>query len=520
MARLDTSVHHVRVAVFLAAVLGTLLIAAVPTPAGLSTPGKYALATMFFAAVLWVTRAIPLAVTALSIPIVLTVFGIYDSIDPALTGFADPLIFLFIAGFMLANALQKYHIDRRIALWILGTMGFSPRLLILSVMVATAFLSMWVSNTATAAMMLPIALGILSEVVDEDLRLPDDEEGSASNMQVATLLGVAYGASVGGVGTLIGTPPNAVIVAFLGRMVGYQLTFADWLVIGVPVMLVTLPLIWYILAFRLFPPEIQDTEKAREHAAQILEEEGSLGPYGRRVAIIFATTATLWMLGGLGFLFEGILPPTVYTTLFGGPGVNVFGTAGHQGVLYFVVVGLLAIPSLVLSGAVDWEDLADIDWGTILLFGGGISLADALATTGGTGWLANGLFGALVNAPLVLVVFVVIGFVIMLTEMTSNTATTSIIAPVLIGIGSLMAPTLGLDPVGAAVFLAVVGGLAASFAFALPVATPPNALVFGSGHVGQRNMLRAGMILNVVMSIVLTVLVLVLYMTLWPMTLW
>ncbi|MFB6125255.1 MAG: DASS family sodium-coupled anion symporter [Halanaeroarchaeum sp.] len=516
MARLNTSVHHVRVAVFAAALLGTLAIALAPTPAGLSPQGQYALATMFFAAVLWVTRAIPLPVTALSIPIVLVVFGVYDSIDPALTGFADPLIFLFIAGFMLANALQKYHIDRRIALRIMETLGFTPRLLILAVMVATAFLSMWVSNTATAAMMLPIALGILSEVVDDAVV----EEGSPSNMQVATLLGVAYAASVGGVGTLIGTPPNAVVVAFLDRLVGYQLTFADWLVVGIPVVVLTLPLLWYILAFHLYPPEVEDIHNARERAAEILEDEGDLGPYGRRVAIIFALTAGLWMLGGLGFLFRGVFSDPVFVTLFGGAGENVFGGTGHQGVLYFVVVGLLAIPALVLAGAADWDDLADIDWGTIILFGGGISLADALANTGGTGWLANAIFGALVAAPAALVVFVVIVFAITMTEMTSNTATTSIIAPVLIGIGGLLSGTLGLAPRPAAVFLAVVGGLAASFAFALPVATPPNALVFGSGHVEQRQMLRAGILLNVVMSIVLTVLVVVLYLTLWPLVLW
>ncbi|MFB6094598.1 MAG: SLC13 family permease, partial [Halanaeroarchaeum sp.] len=452
--------------------------------------------------------------------IVLVGFGVYDSIDPALTGFADPLIFLFIAGFMLANALQKYDIDRRIALWIMAQLGVTPRLLILAVMVATAFLSMWVSNTATTAMMLPIALGILNEAVDEEALVAADETGSRSNMQVATLLGVAYAASVGGVGTLIGTPPNAVVVGFLDRFLDYQITFLEWLVIGMPVVIVSLPLIWYLLTFHLYPPQIEDVSSARRRATEILAEEGALGTKGRRVAIIFAATATLWMLGGFGFVFDDILPHSVYVTLFGGQGRTILGTTGHQGVLYFVVVGLASIPALVLSGTMEWEDLVDIDWGTILLFGGGLSLADALAHTGGTTWLASTIFHAFASAPSVIVTLVVVVFVISLTEMTSNTATTTIVAPVLIAIGELLAESTGFGQISSSVFFSIVGGVAASFAFALPVATPPNAIVFGSGFVEQRDMMRAGIVLNVIMSLLLTVIVLVLARTVWPVVLW
>ncbi|AUG47769.1 anion transporter [Haloarcula taiwanensis] len=497
------------------ALASTAVIAAVPTPSGLDIAAQYALATMAFAAILWVTDALPLPVTALLIPVLLTVFGIYTEMEAALSGFADPLIYLFVAGFMLAKALQTHNIDRRIALHLISWMGRSPRLLILAIMVATAVLSMWVSNTATTAMMTPVALGVLAEVVGRDV--PD---GETSNMRVATLLGTAYAASVGGVGTLIGTPPNVVAVAFLDRLIGVEISFVQWLAIGLPIVVLTLPLTWYVLTFWLYPPEVEDVSGANAQAKAYLAEEGPLSTGGRRAAYIFAATAGLWILGGLGFLFEGILPDPVFVTLFGGAGDTVFGLTGHRGVLYLVVVGLLAIPALVLSGADDWENLVDIDWGTIILFGGGISLADALAETEATTWLARTVFDTLVGAPLVLVVLAVVVFTVLVTELSSNTATTTILAPILIGLGSVLAGTLGVEPVQAAITLTVTGAIAASFAFALPVATPPNAIVFGSGHLEQRDMIRAGVVLNVLMTLVLTGLVLVSFAVFWPHILW
>jgi len=490
-------------------------IAAAPTPTGLGRAGQLALATMALSAVLWVTKALPLPVTALLIPVALTVFGVYDGMEPALSGFADPLIFLFVAGFMLAEALQTHDIDRRLALSLINWMGRSPRLLVLAIMVATAFLSMWVSNTATTAMMTPVALGVLAEVVGRDAA-----GGDTSNMRVATLLGTAYAASVGGVGTLIGTPPNVVAVAFLDQLLGVEISFAQWLVVGLPVVVVTLPLTWYVLTFWLYPPEVTDVAGAQRQADAFLTEQGPLSPRGRRTTYIFVATAALWIVGGLGFLFEGLLPSAWQVTLFGGEGTNLFGLAGHRGVLYFVVVGLLAIPALVVTDADDWENLVDIDWGTIVLFGGGISLADALGDTDATAWLAEAVFDAVVGAPLVLVVLAVIVFAVLTTELSSNTATTTILAPILVGLGSVLAGTLGVDPVPAAIFLAVTGAIAASFAFALPVATPPNAIVFGSGHLEQREMIRAGVVLNVLMTIVLTGLVLGLFSFVWPRVLW
>ncbi|MFC6732211.1 MULTISPECIES: DASS family sodium-coupled anion symporter [unclassified Haladaptatus] len=510
-----------RVTLFGIAVLGTALIALAPNPEGLTIRGQYAIATMFFAGSLWITGALPLPVTALSIPVLLTAFGVYNDIDPALEGFADHLIFLFIAGFMLANALQKYNIDRRIALWLMAKMGSSARLLILAIMLATAFLSMWVSNTATTAMMTPIAVGVLTQVIGrEEIQEQTDDAKAFSNMQISTLLGTAYAASVGGVGTLIGTPPNAIVAGQLKELLGYEITFFDWLVIGIPIVFVTLPLVWYLLTFHLYPPEVEDVSAARRKAAEYLAEEGALSTRGRRVAWIFGTTAFLWVLGGLDLLFEPLLPPAVFTTLFGGEGMTIFGVEGHQGLLYYVMVGLYAIPALVLADTVDWDDIVDIDWGTILLFGGGIALAGAFADTGATEWIVSGIFNELVGTNILIVIGAIVLLVIFLTEMTSNTATSAIIVPILIALGGVFAGTLGVAKPEAAIFLAVSGAIAASFAFALPVATPPNAIVFGSGHMKQEHMMKAGIVLNVVMTAVLTGLIMLLFMFVWPAVLW
>ncbi|WP_408958328.1 SLC13 family permease [Natrinema sp. 74] len=528
-----------RIGLFLIALVGMGVIAAAPSPSGLSVAGQYAIATMFFAGFLWVTGTLPLAVTALTIPVLLTATGVYDEMDTALAAFADHLIFLFLAGFMLANAIQKYDIDRRIALWAMAKMGSSPRRLILAVMLVTAGLSMWVSNTATTAMMTPIAVGVLTQVLDRDELASAQQEVTDSaaaetasdggtvatedaftNIQIAMLLGTAYAASVGGVGTIIGTPPNAILVGQLNAVLNYEVGFTDWLFVGLPIVVVTLPLVWFLLTYVLYPPEVPDVTEARKAAREQLEEEGELGPRGKRVAAIFAATAGLWILGGLGKFFEPYLSSVWHTTLFGGDGMTVFGVEGHQGVLYYVMVGVAAVPALVLTDTMEWDEMVDIDWGTLLLFGGGISLANGLADTGATKWIADTVFAGLVGAPIVLVIGAVVLLVIFLTEMTSNAATTSIIVPILISLGSVFSATLGLSDFSTALFLSVAGTIAASFAFALPVATPPNAIVFGSGYIEQRHMLRTGMILNAIMTAVLTGLIWALFTFVWPHLLW
>ncbi|WP_255196531.1 SLC13 family permease [Halorarius litoreus] len=506
-----------RLASFALAVFLVAGITALPTGETLTVAGKYAVATMVFAGVLWVTGALPLPLTALTIPILLTVFGVYPDFGQAVAGFADPVIFLLLAGFMLAEALQEHAIDRRIALALLVRFGTSPRGLVLGVMVATALLSMVISNTATVAMMVPVVLGIVESVTD--LTEANDTTGNASNLQIAMLLGIAYAASIGGVGTLIGTPPNAIVVGQLRELLGVEITFVEWLAIGLPMVAVTLPVAWLLLTVVVYPPESYDVSRARARARDQLQSFGALSTPARRTVAIFGLTAGLWLLGGLGFLFMDILPQHWHVTLFGGADASVFGTVGHEGVLFYVLVGLLAIPALVGSGAVAWDDLVDIDWGTLLLLGGGISLANALADTDATVWLAEVTLGAIEGTSIVVILLVVITMTVLVGELASNTAMAAILAPLLINIGPAYAAALGTTGELASVLLAVTGAIAASYGFALPVATPPNAIVFGAGYVERQHMLRAGLLLDAVVILLTTGATYLLIRLLWPVVL-
>lgn len=475
-------------------------------PPDLSAAGSYALATMAFAGILWVTGAIALPVTAIFIPILLTVFGVFPTMGQALRGFADPIIFLLLAGFVMAQALQRHDLDRRIAYSLIIAIGTSPRRLILAVMAATAGLSMVVSNSATTAMMVPIALGIARQVEGQSEPTPNGEH-TASNLEISLLLGTAYAASIGGIGTLIGTPGNAIVVARLEADLGYQIGFLDWLAFGLPMVVITLPLAWYLLAYHLFPPTRTEIGAARSHARAGLAAAGELDAAARRTVGITAATAGLWIVGGLDFLFEGILPPSWFATLFGGAGSIVGGP--HQGVLFYVLVGLASVPAFVLAGCIEWGDVEGIDWGTLILLGGGLALADGLAATDATRWLAESTVGTLTGSPILLVTLAVVSLTVLLSELASNTAVVAIFAPVLILMGPRYAAELGTTPDGASVFLALAGAIAASVGFALPVATPPNAIAYGTGSLDRDHMLQAGLRLDLVMIVFTTIALLV-----------
>jgi sodium-dependent dicarboxylate transporter 2/3/5 len=331
---------------------------------------------------------------------------------------------------------------------------------------------------------------------------------------VATLLGVAYAASVGGLGSLVGSPPNAVVVAALDAELGLRVTFVEWAALGLPLVAVTLPVVWFVLV-RLHPPSPASGTGAGSAGSAAgggddppaaVPAPPPLTPGGRRAAAVFAAVAGLWLLGGFGFLAEGALPDPVYVTLFGGAGPSLVGPGPHQGVLYFAVVAVLAVPALVLLGVSDADDVAGIDWNTLLLFGGGLSLADALGDTGATAWLAGSVFDALAGVPLLLLLFAVVVLTVLLSELASNTATVAVLAPVLVAIGVARGGAYGLAPEVAGATLAVAGAVAASYGFALPVATPPNAVVYGTGAVTRNQMLRAGLLLDLLMAVVTTLL--------------
>jgi len=526
------------VVVFALALVSALTVGVAAGPvAALSPAAGYALGVTVFAAILWLTGAIPLSLTALAIPVLLTAFGVVPDFADAVGGFADPVVFLLLAGFVLAEALQHHGVDRRVAYHVLLRLGTSPRRLVLAVMVVTALLSMIISNTATTAMMVPIAVGLVGEVTDVAVADPSPGAGGdadadvassadaasldadPSNFQLAMLLGVAYAASLGGVGTLVGTPPNAIVVGQLRELLDYHVSFLDWLLVGLPMVVVTLPVAWVLLTFVVYPPRVGDVSDARESARRGLAAAGELDADARRTVLIFVVTAALWLLGGLGFLVRPYLPAAVYTTLFGGAGVSVFGTTGHAGLLYYVLVGLAAVVALVVTDSAEWDDLLDIDWGTLVLLGGGISLANALVTTGATEWLASVTLGALGPAPLPVVVLVVVTLVVAVGELASNTAMAAILAPLLVGIGPAYADVLGTSSTTAAAFLALVGAVAASYGFALPVATPPNAIAYGAGYMDKDDMLRAGLPLDAIVILLATGVLTLLLRFVWPVVL-
>lgn len=401
-------------------------------------------------AFLWLTEALPLAATALLVPVLATATGVMDMTE-ALAGFAHPLIFLFFGGFALASAMAYQGVDRWIAgrVVALGRGGFLRiAALLFSV---TAFLSMWMSNTATAAMMLPLVLGILGRM---------DVPRSGKNA-LFLLLGVAYSASIGGVGTLIGSPPNAIAAGKLG------IGFGEWMRFGVPAVLVLLPLMTGLL-WLLFRPE---------RGGRI---EAAVGTFvfnwHRKVMLaVFAAAALCWIFGAKLGEWLGV------------------------GASMDTLVALAAVLALLFFRVVRWRDIdRGTDWGVLLLFGGGITLSAVLGKTGASLYLARE-FTALVSAwPTLLVIAAVVGFVIFLTELSSNTATAALLVPIFFAVAS----ELGMSAESLVLPLAV----AASCAFMLPVATPPNAIVFGTGLVPQREMMRAGIVLNLVFIVALTVL--------------
>jgi sodium-dependent dicarboxylate transporter 2/3/5 len=450
---------------------------ALPGPAGMS-PGAWRTAAVgILMATWWVTEAIPIPATAL-VPLalfpVLGVAGIRDTAAP----YANPIIFLFLGGFMIALAMQRWGLHRRIALTVVQALGTRPNRLVLGFMVATAFLSMWVSNTATAVMMLPIGLSVIG-LVAPDADLEPDTPGlpDRTNFGTALMLGIAYAASLGGLGTLIGTPPNALLAGFLETSYGYEIGFARWMLVGLPLAMVALPVAWWVLTRVAFPVRIGEIPGGRAMIRDRLRELGPLSRGERRVAVVFGTTAAAWVV-------RPLLDDWV-------PGLS------DAGIAMLAALSLFLIPVDRGRGqfTLHWDDTAELPWGVLILFGGGLSLAAAVTATGLAEWIGTALSG-LETWPTVLLVVTVTAVIVFLTELTSNTATAAAFLPIL----GPLAVALGENPL----LLAVPAALGASCAFMMPVATPPNAIIYGSGYVTIPQMARAGLVLNLILIALIT----------------
>ena len=448
-----------------------LIIILSPKPDGLSSEAWYVAAVSVLIAVLWASEAIPLFVTALFPLVFFPLLGVSTFADTAIP-YANKNIFLFLGGFILALSIQKSNLHERIALNILRFAGRSGPSLIAGFMFVSAFLSMWMMNTSTTLMLLPIGISV-AHIINEQNQITDGN----SDFAKALLLGIAHAASIGGMATLVGTAPNAIFASFIETNYGVEISFRTWMTIGLPVVLFLLPLSWITLSKIVYST---DFLKGGDTAIHLQNQYKKLGPMTipeKRVAIIFSLTALSWMFRDLIQLI---------------PFLN--NLTDHVIAMISAITLFLVSDGSKDGKLMDWENAQKVPWNLLILFGGGLSLANAVASTGLAAWLGNGLepFGVL---GLIALIFAAVTLIVFLTELTSNIATTSVFLPVI----AALAIGLGEDPImfGASITLA------ASCAFMLPVATPPNLIVYGSGFISIRSMMISGVALNIIGIIII-----------------
>ena len=427
----------------------------------------------------WMTEAIPLAATAL-LPLVIFPLAGVGTIKEVGAPYASATIFLFMGGFLIALSLQRWNLHRRLALYVVKLIGTSPRRLILGFMLATGFLSMWVSNTATAVVMLPIGTSVLA-LTAETVGGWDKQKKFAT----ALMLGIAYSASIGSLGTLIGTPPNALLAAFMRENYDVQIGFGQWMLVGVPIAVVLLFACWFLLTRVLFRPEIDEVPGGRDLIATELARLGRMSAPEAKVLAVFVLAALAWITVPL--ISEYVLD--LESPLLSDAAIAM-------------VVGLILFLLPAGGGAgrgvrlLDWEAAKELPWGVLLLFGGGLALSGQFSKSGLSTWLGEQVKG-LGDIPVwVLVVIAAVG-ILLLTEMTSNTATAATFLPVASGValGTGVAPLMLAAPVA----------LAATCAFMLPVATPPNAIAYGSGYVTIGQMVKGGVWLNIIAAVLISI---------------
>lgn len=446
-----------------------MLLLNLPAPEGMNPQAWTLVAFATWMVTWWLTEAVPIPVTAL-LPIpFMPLLGIGE-MKPVAGNYAHPLIFLFLGGFILAVAMQKWHLHRRIALSIVSLVGTNPGRVIGGFMLATAFLSMWISNTASTIMMYAVALSVIDFVA----RKTDDDQ-VVRNFGVALMLAIAYSATIGGVGTLIGTPPNAFLASFLSSTYGIKIDFFAWMTLGMPIVFVMLPLAWITLTKIVFPSDQLRIGDVSSVIRTELNELGAMTPNEKKVAIVFLAAAAAWILRRPLVEFTGLPINDTSVALIAATTLFVLPAGGAK------------------SGAIlDWEDTKNLPWGVLLLFGGGLALASAFQNTGLAEWI--GQAAADIQVSTWLMMLIVITGIVYVTEITSNTASTATFLPIL----GAVAIGLQLDPR----LLTIPAAIAASMAFMMPVASPPNAIVFSYEQLNLPDMLRAGFLLNILAIIV------------------
>ncbi len=443
---------------------------------GLSFEAKCILASTAWMAVWWVTECVPISVTAL-LPIVL--FPLTGGMDLSTTtaAYGHKLVFLFVGGFLIALAIEKWHLHKRLAINIIRVTGSNKSRVILGFMLATAFLSMWISNTATSIMILPVGLAIISQLKDDPKTVENENEFFGKSLMIA----IAYSASIGGMATLIGTPPNMVLAGVVEESYGIKLNMFDWMKFGVPLSSFLLIICWFYLTKIAFKFKNEEFSAGRNEIQRQIKELGRFSNEEIKVLIVFTLTA-------LGWIFRGSIE-------------TIFPMIDDTIIAIFFAVSLFIIPTKnqkTNTTLLVWNDTVKLPWGILILFGGGMAIASAFGKSGLALWIAD-LLQNLNDVSLFLIILIVVTSINLLTEVTSNMATTAMLLPVLVTI----ALAIDVHPY----FLLVAATLAASCAFMLPISTPPNAVVFGSGFLKIEDMFKKGVWMNLISIITITLVV-------------
>lgn len=475
--------RKVKYIVLFAGPLSFILLQFTGKPEGMPEAAWAVTGITLWMALWWVTEVVPIAVTALLPVILFPLTGVLE-IGATTAAYGDKYVFLYLGGFLLAIAIEKWNLHKRIALTVISIIGTNIKSIILGFMVATAFLSMWISNTATSVMMLPIGTAIITQLKNN----PGTERNENEIFGKALMLAIAYSASIGGIGTLIGTPPNLVFAGMVQKIYGLEITFLQWATLGIPISVFLLFICWKYLTGYAFDFRGMKLPGGKAEISGLLVDLGKMSRQEKTVATVFLVTAFAWITRS--FLLTPLIPFLDDTVIAVTAGVVLFALPAERNGLRIL----------------HWEDTGKVPWGIIILFGGGMALAKAFGETGLAVWIGEQLVH-LEYLPLYLLVLVLIAAVNFLTEVTSNLATTAMLLPIL----APMALALGIHPF----FLLVAATLAASCAFMLPVATPPNAVVFGSGHLRIPDMIRTGIWMNLFSILLISLIVYYLLPVLW-----